>query len=186
MEAVAAGDEVALELPWLALVLEADPGAVAVEVVDGDAGGLEEQRRAAREARLDQILDDLGLAVDDDRAAAGELAQRNAVPLAVELQLDAVVHESLAPHALADACPVEQVDRALLEHAGADALLHVLAAARLEHDGLDALQLQEPREREAGRAGSDDADLGAHQRRGMRSKSAACPCPTPTQSVARP
>ena len=59
---------------------------------------------------------------------------------------------------------VEQVDRALFENAGADALLHVLAALRLDHDGLDALQVEQVREQQAGRSGADDAHLRANGR----------------------
>ena len=47
----------------------------------------------------------------------------------------------------------------LLEHAGADALLDVLAAAALEHDRLDPFALEQPRERQPRRAGADDPDL---------------------------
>ena len=68
---------------------------------------------------------------------------------------------------------------------GADALLDVLAAARLEHDRVDALELQQAGEHQARRAGADDADLRPHQPPG-RSNSAAWPWPTPTHIVARP
>ena len=54
---------------------------------------------------------------------------------------------------------LQQVDGALLEHAGAHALLDVLAAAVLEHDRLDAAQVQQVREQQPGGAGADDADL---------------------------
>ena len=58
---------------------------------------------AARvEPRGDQILDHLRLAVDDDRPAAGELAHRHVVALAVELEVDAVVDDPLAVQTLAD------------------------------------------------------------------------------------
>ena len=60
---------------------------------------------------------------------------------------------------LADAGLDEQVGGSLLEHAGADAVLDVLAAAVLEHDRLDPLALEQPRERQPGRAGADDPDL---------------------------
>src|SRR2546426_159926 len=76
---------------------------------------------------------------------------------------------------------VQQVGRALLEHTGADTVLDVVAAAALEHHGLDPQAVKQVRERQSGRPGSDDADLRPH-----RSKSAAWPWPTPTQSVARP
>ena len=109
------------------------------------------------------------------------------MPLAVELQLDAVVHEALAAHALAHARGVQQIDGALLEHARADPLLDVLATARLEHDRLDALELEQLRQHQPRRAGADDADLRAHQPAAVsRSNSAAWPCPAPTQSVASP
>ena len=103
VEAVAAGDHVAFELLLPALVHEAERRALALEAVHAHVRHLEVQRRAAREARGDEVLHDLGLAVDDDRAPVGEIAQRDAMPLAVELQLDAAVHEALALHALADA-----------------------------------------------------------------------------------
>ena len=79
--------------------------------------------------------------------------------LAVELESDAVVDEPLGVHAGADAGVAEEVDRALLEHAGADARLDVGAAARLQDHGLDARVLEQPRERQARRAGPDDPHL---------------------------
>ena len=108
-------------------------------------------------------------------------SQRHVVALAAELEMDAAVDDALPVGALADARVAEQVDRALLEHAGADPVLDVVAAAALEHDRLDARAVEQLGEREAGRAGADDPDLRPH-----RSNSAAWPWPTPTQSVASP
>ena len=51
---------------------------------------------ASREPRADQILDDLLLAVDGDRAPAGQLGQVDAVTAASEAQLDAVMDQALA------------------------------------------------------------------------------------------
>jgi hypothetical protein len=72
------------------------------------------------------------------------------------------------PHALArepraDADLVHQVDRALLEHAGADALDDVLLAPVVDDYGIDAALVQQVAEHEAGGAGPDNADLGALQ-----------------------
>ena len=151
-----------------------------------DVVDLEEERRAGLEPRGDQVLDDLGLAVDHDRAAAGQVAERDAVALAVELQLDPVVDDALRA-ACRSPTPAldQQVGRALLEHAGTDPVLDVVAAAALEDHGLDAGPLEQPAERQPGRAGADDPDLRPHQP-AVRSNSAAWPCPTPTQSVASP
>ena len=155
MEAVAAGDDVALELA----AGVAHDAALGVDALDG---ALEVERQAAVEPRRDEVLDHLRLAVDDDRPSVGELAERDTVTLAVELEMDAVVDDSLPVHALADAELAEQVGGALLEHAGADAVLAVVARAALEHDGLDPGPLEHPRERQPRRARADDADLGLH------------------------
>ena len=85
------------------------------------------------------------------------------MPLAVELELDAFVDDPLAVHPFADTRPSQQFDRALLEHAGPDPVLDVVAAAVLEHDGIDALEVEQVREGQAGGAGADDPDLGPHQ-----------------------
>ena len=51
----------------------------------------------------------------------------------------------------------------VFEYACADARLDVVAAAVLEHDRVDPLPMEEVSERQARRAGTDDADLCAHQ-----------------------
>ena len=162
VEAVGAGDDVALEHLRVAVgVGEPDPGAVGVDVLGRDVGDLEQQRRAAVQLRLDQVLGDLGLAVDPDGAPA-QLREVQLVPGAGVLQVDAAVLEALALQPVADAGLGQRVDGVLLEDAGADARLDVVAGPVLEHDGVDALQGQQPREQQTGRAGADDAYLGAH------------------------
>ena len=81
--------------------------------------------------------------------------------LAGELELDAVVDEPLAVQPLSRPGGGQEVDDALLDHACADARLDVLAAPVLEDDRVDALQVEQMAEREAGGAGADDPDLRA-------------------------
>ena len=81
--------------------------------------------------------------------------------LALELEVDAVVHEPFALHPLADAGRAQQIDRALLEHARAQPPLDVRAVAALEHDRLDALECEQMREHQPRGPGADDRDLGA-------------------------
>ena len=95
----------------------------------------------------------------------------DAVPAPVEAQLEAVVDQALAMQAVGQAGLVEQVDRALLEHAGAHARLDVLAAACLEDHGRDALSRQQVGQQQPGRAGAHDPDLGVHQAPGSASAS---------------
>ena len=65
-------------------------------------------------------------------------------------------------HPLADTGLAQRLDRAVLEHAGAHPCLDVGAVATFQHDRLDALQVQQLRQHEAGRSGADDRHLGAH------------------------
>ena len=161
VEAVAAREDVALELVVATLVREGEARPVGRQVVNGDVACLEEERQPTLDARGDQVLDDLRLAVDHDRAS-GQLAERHVVTLALELEVDPVVHDPLALEPGAGADLAKEVGVPLLDHAGADPLLAVLAASRLDDDRLDPLGLEDPRQGEAGRPGADDADPGLH------------------------
>ena len=88
----------------------------------------------------------------------------DAARTSAEAQVDCVVEEGFALQACADTRSREQIHRALLEHAGADGLEDVLAAAALEHDGVDAAQVEQVGKQEARGARADDADLRAHAR----------------------
>ena len=59
MEAVAPGDDIALELLGGTAPLEGDARLRRIDLRDRDAFGLEEERQAALDARRDQILDQL-------------------------------------------------------------------------------------------------------------------------------
>ena len=73
--------------------------------IDAHIGDLEVQRQPGGQPRVDQVLDHLLLAVDRDRPPAGEIGQRDPVALAVEAQLDAVMHQPLAVHPLPERRP---------------------------------------------------------------------------------
>ena len=122
VEPVAAREHVAFDLVSAALVDEGDARPLRHEVVDRDVVRLEEELKPAPRAGGDQILDDLGLAVDHDRAAR-QLAKRHPMALPFELEMDAVVHDPLALEPRADADLAQQVGVPLLDHAGPDALL---------------------------------------------------------------
>ena len=96
-----------------------------------------------------------------------------------------MVHDPLPRQPPAGADRGQEVGRALLQNPGTDPVLDVLAAAILEHHRFDPLVLEDPGQREPGRARADDPDLRAHHP-ATRSNSAAWPWPTPTHSVASP
>jgi hypothetical protein len=103
MEAVAARDEVALQNMRLAFVRVVDLGMVGLEFVNAHVLALEQERLAGVQTSLDQVLDDLLLAVDRDPTAPGQLVKRDAMRAAVEPQLDPVMNEALPLEALARA-----------------------------------------------------------------------------------
>src|SRR5262249_57110841 len=112
--------------------------------------------------RFDKIVEALGLAVARNRGPAGQLAQVNAMAAPSKTQLEAVMNESLAPHPLPDARFVEDVHRALFQHARPDAAFDILAAAGFDDNGFNALQPQQAPKQQSSRACSDNPDLCSH------------------------
>ena len=100
-----------------------------------------------------------------------ELVHRDAVAAASEPQVDPAVDQTLALHPLAEPVFAQHVAGSLLEHPGPDPRLAVVAAARLEHDGLDPLAVEQMAEEQTGRPRADDRDLGALLRHRVRSVS---------------
>ena len=189
MEPVAAGDVVADERLVGVSRPHVEARPLGVEIGERDVLGVEEDPAAGGAPRRDQVADDLVLAVDRDRPAAGEVREIEPVPLAAEREVEALVPESLGGEPAAQPGLAQQIDRRLLEDAGAHALDHVLLAADLDGDRLDAGALQQVAEQQPGRAGADDPDgdaVDGHGRRLRRARSAsATPWPTPTHMVQR-
>lgn len=79
-----------------------------------------------------------------------------------EPDVDRLVDHALAAQALVEAEFGHQVDRALLQHTGAHAVLNVRAAARFEHDALDAFAIEQMGEKQPCGARADDGDLRVH------------------------
>ena len=79
--------------------------------------------------------------------------------LAGERHVNPLVPQTFPCEAIADADLTHQIDSALLEHARADALDHVLLTAVLDDERMDPLQVEKVAEHQSGRTGADDADL---------------------------
>ena len=136
-------------------------GRAVVEAADGHVVGVVDGAAAGRGAVVHQVARDLGLAVDH-HPLAGQRVQVDAVAAAVEAQVEAVVRQAFGVQPRADAGFVQQVHRHLLQHAGADAAEHVVGAALLDDDVVDAGLVQQRAEQQARGAGADDGNLGAH------------------------
>ena len=111
------------------------------------------------QARLDEIFHHLMLRVDRNRTPAGQLVHVDAVALPVKAQLDAVMDQPFAAHALTHSGRVQQIHSALFKHARADALLHARARLRLDYDGFYAFQMEQVRQQKPSGTRADDADF---------------------------
>src|SRR5918998_291504 len=176
-EAVGPHDEVAGELLLLLGVVaeahlpglrvetgapaEKDAGPVGVEVAQACGRRLEHDAPARLQAGGVEVLYDLLLAVDDD-ALSREVRQGDPVPPPAEAELDPLVDGPLAVHPLPHARLAQQCRGGVLEHPGPDRGLDLLAAAKLQHHGLYAPQVQQVREQRTRRPAPNDAYLCAH------------------------
>jgi hypothetical protein len=161
VEAVATADEIALDFLVAAAMTEANFRICSGDVVQTDVIDLKKNLATISKSLCDQILDDLLLAIDGD-ALADQLAKVDLVERAVETEMNAIVREPLALHALAHTGVDQEIARPLLDQPGADAALDIVAAAILNDDGVDALEMQKMREHEAGGPGTDNSDLCTH------------------------
>ena len=117
-----------------------------------------------RGAGIHQVFGQLGLAIDHDVFATGELVHVHPVAFAVVKHLDTAMHQTLFMHALAHASFVQQVNTHLLQNAGADACEHVVASLAFQNDRVDTGLVQQLAEQQARRACADDGNLGTHEK----------------------
>lgn len=160
VESIASGDDVALKRVGPARLGPGDVWPVGGDVVWNDLFGVEDDLAVPRQAGRDQVAHHELLTVDHD-VPAGEGLEVDPVIAAIEAQQNAVMTDAVLLHAGSDTDLGEQGFRGVFEEAGADAGFDVFAGVALKHDGVDAAQIQQMREEKAGRAGTDDGDLGA-------------------------
>ncbi len=156
MEAVAAGDEVAIHLRRLAALPVAHRCAGKLDLALGD------DARAAPGGGLEQILLQVRLPIGDEALAAMFVDVDQEALTACPDDARAVVHVPLGVEPLGKSVLAQHIDGRRLEHACADAGEHVVAALPLEDDALDAVPVQDLGEEQAGRPRADDADLRSH------------------------
>ena len=133
VRAVATGHELAREGCVFAVATVGDARVVILDTLDRRRLGLEPDLATVHQALRDQVLDHFLLAVDRD-PLAGQAAEIDAVLLPGEAQLDAVVREAFADHALAHAGRGEQIGRSLFQDAGSHPALDVVSATPFEDD----------------------------------------------------
>src|SRR6476660_8388561 len=133
MEALTAGDEIAVDFLRPAILPEPDLRFLRFQVVDGNGIDLEQQWSPISEAALNQVFYNLLLAVNRDTLVHQRI-EVEAVKIAVDPDIDAPMQHTLALHALADSHIGEQVGGPMFYQPGADAIFDIVATAILDDD----------------------------------------------------
>jgi hypothetical protein len=159
MEAIAAGNKVAVDFRGLAIMCECHTRLIRGDVQELHILRFKNNFSSSLVSRVNQIAQHLMLGVDGDRSAAYEVVEINAVRLSVEAELNAMMHLAFVREPLANATGFQQIDRRLLEHAGPHGGLHCRPRTSFQHDRIDAALLQQVRKQQPRRSGADNGDL---------------------------
>ncbi|MNL16341.1 hypothetical protein D3C87_1373780 [compost metagenome] len=143
MEAVAAGDVVAIEAIVFAVLFEGHERFVSFHAVGNDIARLVEGLRAGDLTSGHQVPGDLGLAVDHHGFAPGEGLQVDVHLAPVEGQFEATMNQSFGVHALAHTGLAQQLYHALFKHTGTDAPEYIIRRLAFENQGVDAGVVQQ-------------------------------------------
>ena len=90
---------------------------------------------------------------------AGQIGEIDPVPPPLEADVEAVMPQTGPSEPCTDAHRVQQVHCALLENAGPHSIDHVVTAAVLDDDRIDAIEVKEMTQQQPGRTGANDSDL---------------------------
>ena len=162
MIAVAAGDIITVQPEGLPVLVVSHVGRSAVDIMQGHVLDLEDQRRTAPVAGVDQILGHLRLPIDRDLRSSGQALQIDPKQLAVQRQVEAVVRQAFGLQALIDTHAGQEINGRAFQDAGAYAALHIGPVALFQDDARDPVNVQKLRQQQTGGARANDGDLGAH------------------------
>ena len=183
MIAVAAHDEIARNALFAIVGGKSHAWMVGREIVQSHVINLVEGSGAACGVGVHEIAGDLGLTIDNDSPSAGRGVDVNALKAIPERQVEAVVDEALAAHALADTGSLQKVHRSLLDDARANTSGHVRRGPALKHDAIDPGAVEELRQQESPRPRADDRGLGAQN---LSHSGPACPKDCVMQWTSKP
>ena len=171
VEAVAPGDEVAVDALVDTVGAVRHERRIGGDGVQLDVGRFEHDVGAGGVGRRVEVGLDLGLAVRHHLLADPLHRVDREQVVAAPGEVDRLVDVALGVHSIAEADVAERLDRAPLEHAGADAFEDVLAAAEFEDDVVDAGTPEHVRQQRACRPCPDDDHLRPHGSPSIRRRS---------------
>ena len=162
MEAVTASNVIAIQALDLTVFFKGQVGLLALELMRLNIAGRIEDGGPVGCTGLHQVTGNFGLAIDHHRLAAGQGLEIQALAAPANQQLDTFVHQAFAVHTFGHTGLAQQVDRALLQHTGADAAQHVLGGLALDDHRVDTGVMQQLTQQQARRARANDCNLSFH------------------------
>ena len=156
VETVAAGDEVAIDPAGFALMHIGDVRVAAVDIMERHVPCLIDDVTAVSFARGIEVFGDRGLAPGHHLFAGPSRGVDEEIRLVLPDDRRAVLRLSIPVHALAEAKVTQQLDRACLQHPGTNARQNVGLALPLEHDVVDANEIEHVGKQQACRPTADD------------------------------
>ena len=142
MKAVAAGNEVAPQLLPFAGIHILDGRVTGPDLAQAGGRRFKIQRQPGGNACIDQVANDFVLSINGDRPPVRRGGHIEAVTPAVEGHVNTFMAEPLPLQPLSQPDLVHEIDRTLLEHAGAHPLDHIRLAPGLDDDRVDPLTAQ--------------------------------------------
>src|SRR5271166_6830776 len=135
---VASGDEIAGERAGLSVLLVNHLGRSAGDVLEADVLRLIDDQSAVALAHAVELLGDRRLAVRNHRLAAMRSGVDQEGLAILPRDPAAVVDVAFLVHPLPDPGVAQELDRAVFQHAGPNALEHMRLGLALEHDAVDS------------------------------------------------
>ena len=161
MEAVTTGNDVGRQFVSSAVVLIANRRPVAIDVLNRNNRRFINDIVIFPSERPEQIARDFLLTVNRNATADQLFEIEHVMPVPVA-DADAPMVHVLFLQPVADTGLDQHIDGALLQNAGANSLLHVFAASRLEDDALDAAETKDPSQQGSRGAGPNDCYGNVH------------------------
>ena len=93
--------------------------------------------------RFHQVVCDFGLAVDHHNFSIRMFGKIKPIQPAVKGEIDTLVDQTLAIHTFARFGFPQQIRHALFNHTSANPAEHIVAAATLDNDRVDPLQMEQ-------------------------------------------
>src|SRR5262245_990913 len=145
MKAVAASDEVTVQLLRTAIARERHARLTGIDIVQPYILGFKNNLSCCGLCGVNQIAENFVLSIDRNRAAIGQSLEINPMCLAGKAQVNAVMNLAFTAHPITNAACAQQIDRRLLQNTGPHRGFNSRLRPNLKDDRVHAAEMQKMR-----------------------------------------